>query len=806
MVNRMEKDKMELVKKSLWAMLDTFRGKDNDAVLFVATLLYFRKLNGLSVTSGRVITQEENGKSHTEPSECLCYDKCIVEKEKNENFRNLLGEVISEYEEYFNGNFASVADFAHSLVEHEFTEEELLSILDSAIANSFRWGHESYLPCELVELVGHLLDKDSRKILDPFGGRMVFATTLMDKSFISFETDEWNWEIGMFRLAIAGVLEHNKNIYLEGFLSDVNDKFDAIVTMPPFGITGASHEYLDEWALGRFDKLTNEHGQLVTIVPMSVLSRGSKSQEDAPQTKITKIRRDITKNNWLESVVCLPSNLFLPTTGIATAVIVLRKNRKENDKIRFVDASDCFTTNKNRRNVVDLERIINRYTNCENLISADEILKNNSSWDLRWYVEQKKNVFSEGYTVVKVSDVMTQLPTVSRFEDELGYVVNVGDLSGDVVNYEKRPEMFTKGDNLERTSKVVEPVILLSMIRSPKPTYCVASESNPIFIKNDVVAYRIADSSVHPGYLCLELSKRLKAFTGAVIPRLSKYQILNTLIEFPSLDEQRSFVEQKNLFEEVSLTLGINKEVEERFQTLLEKKKQEYIEEVRNRKHDMKTPMTQLRNTLKLFESLSRQITGEPAEKLKLYVQRQKRALDTLSIIVSHIADEEVFATPEPIDLGEVLSSCQTTTDKYVVAYYPDEVVLKEAGLVKPMVMMGRSDLLRLVQNIIGNAIVRGFVEDYHEYSLNISLTLKNGFYIIDFSNNGRPLPEGMTKERYGMKGVKGKGSNGEGKGGYIVKSITEHYGGDYDIYSQQFAGMWVTHVIVKLPIFQNNE
>ena len=150
MVNRMDKDKMDQVRKCLWMVMSTFRGMNKNATLFVATLLYFRKLNGLSVTSGRVITQEENGKSHTEPSECLCYDKCIVEKEKNENFRNLLGEVISEYEEYFNGNFASVADFAHSLVEHEFTEEELLSILDSAIANSFRWGHESYLPCDGV--------------------------------------------------------------------------------------------------------------------------------------------------------------------------------------------------------------------------------------------------------------------------------------------------------------------------------------------------------------------------------------------------------------------------------------------------------------------------------------------------------------------------------------------------------------------------------------------------------------------------------------------------------------------------------
>ena len=119
------------------------------------------------------------------------------------------------------------------------------------------------------------------------------------------------------------------------------------------------------------------------------------------------------------------------------------------------------------------------------------------------------------------------------------------------------------------------------------------------------------------------------------------------------------------------------------------------------------------------------------------------------------------------------------------------------------MVMMGRSDLLRLIQNVVENAIKRGFTGNNPEYILNIGLTIKDGFYIIDFSNNGEPLPEGLTKERYGMKGEKGKGSDGSGTGGYIVKSITEHYGGDYDIFTHHFAEKYFTHVIVKLPIYQ---
>lgn len=79
-------------------------------------------------------------------------------------------------------------------------------------------------------------------------------------------------------------------------------------------------------------------------------------------------------------------------------------------------------------------------------------------------------------------------------------------------------------------------------------------------------------------------------------------------------------------------------------------------------------------------------------------------------------------------------------------------------------------------------------------------------FFIIGFSNNGEPLPEGMNKVRYGTKGVKGDNSDGSGTGGYIVKSITQHYGGDFDIFSLKFANMDFTNVIVKLPIYKKED
>ena len=68
---------------------------------------------------------------------------------------------------------------------------------------------------------------------------------------------------------------------------------------------------------------------------------------------------------------------------------------------------------------------------------------------------------------------------------------------------------------------------------------------------------------------------------------------------------------------------------------------------------------------------------------------------------------------------------------------------------------------------------------------MSLSIDEKTGMYQIDFRNNGNPLPEGMNKMRYGIKGEKAGKTAGTGLGGYYVRLFVEHYGGDYDIFME---------------------
>jgi len=117
-----------------------------------------------------------------------------------------------------------------------------------------------------------------------------------------------------------------------------------------------------------------------------------------------------------------------------------------------------------------------------------------------------------------------------------------------------------------------------------------------------------------------------------------------------------------------------------------------------------------------------------------------------------------------------------------------------------PKLFVSPNDIQRLVSNIVDNARKHGFTDhsrkDY-EIKVSLSIDIEKNMFKIDFKNNGNPLPEGMNKMRYGIKGEKAGKTAGTGIGGSYVKKFVEHYGGDYDVFME---GDWAVIRIV-LPI-----
>ncbi len=126
--------------------------------------------------------------------------------------------------------------------------------------------------------------------------------------------------------------------------------------------------------------------------------------------------------------------------------------------------------------------------------------------------------------------------------------------------------------------------------------------------------------------------------------------------------------------------------------------------------------------------------------------------------------------------------------------------IVSKANMYVPPIFVDPNDFQRLVNNILNNAKKHGFTNpDKKDYviQINASIDVESSMYRIDFRNNGNPLPEGMNKMRYGIKGEKAGKTAGTGLGGNYVKSFVEHYGGDYDIFMEDG---W-TVVRIYLPI-----
>ena len=117
-----------------------------------------------------------------------------------------------------------------------------------------------------------------------------------------------------------------------------------------------------------------------------------------------------------------------------------------------------------------------------------------------------------------------------------------------------------------------------------------------------------------------------------------------------------------------------------------------------------------------------------------------------------------------------------------------------------PTISVSKNDFQRAINNIIDNARRHGFTDSNRDdYEINVKLSIDNERKMIriDFRNNGNPLPDGMNKTRYGIKGEKAGKTGGTGIGGNYVKSFVDHYGGDYDILMENG---WIV-VRIYLPI-----
>ena len=289
-------------------------------------------------------------------------------------------------------------------------------------SNAGKSGGEFFTPQEVSELLARLTAADGheiRSVYDPACGSgsllLKFSKTIgKDNPALKYYGQEINpttYNLCRINMFLHNINYDNFDIRLGDTLTNPlhrdYEPFDAIVSNPPYSIPweGSKNPLLinddrfsgpgvlapDSTADLAFTlhmlRSLSESGTAAIVEFPGVLYRGNKEKA---------IRHWLIENNYVDTIIQLPSNLFFGV-GIATCIIVLRKGTRPDNKVLFIDASKEFVKNgnKNKLTADNQEHIFSVFSERKEeqyfsrLVPTADILENDSNLSVSSYVEKE---------------------------------------------------------------------------------------------------------------------------------------------------------------------------------------------------------------------------------------------------------------------------------------------------------------------------------------------------------------------------------------------------------------------------------
>ena len=337
------------------------------------------------------------------------------------------------------------------------TYEFLMTMYATQSAKS---GGEFFTPQQVSELLARLASYNNpniQKVYDPACGSgsllLKFAKTIgrdnPNLKYFGQEVNPTTYNLCRINMFIHNINYDNFDIRLEDTLlkpQHMQDApFDAIVSNPPYSLKweGKNNPLLinDEryapagvlapksaadlaftmhmlWHL-------SEQGTAAIVEFPGVLYRGGDEK---------KIRQYLIKNNFVDTVIQLPANLFFGVS-IATCIIVLKKSAKRDSSVLFIDASKLFQKDGNKNILLPehQDKIMELFQNRKDeqyltkLVKNDDILESDCNLSVSSYVEQEdtreviniKEVNAEiAQIVARQSTLRTQLDAIIKELEE----------------------------------------------------------------------------------------------------------------------------------------------------------------------------------------------------------------------------------------------------------------------------------------------------------------------------------------------------------------------------------------------------
>ena len=324
------------------------------------------------------------------------------------------------------------------------TYEFLMQMYASEAGKS---GGEFFTPQQVSELLARLASYNNphiNKVYDPACGSgsllLKFAKTIGRQNenlkYFGQEVNPTTYNLCRINMFLHNVNFDNFDIRLEDTLlkpQHMQDApFDAIVSNPPYSLKweGKDNALLindERYAPAGVLAPKNNADLAFTMHMLWHLSeRGTAAIVEFPGVLYRggdekKIRQYLIKNNYVDTIIQLPANLFFGV-GIATCIIVLKKSAKPDSSVLFIDASNMFQKSGNKNVLLDehLDKMMQLYQNRQDeqylakLVKNDDILANDANLSVSSYVEQE-----DTREIINIKEVNAKLETLIAKGNEL---------------------------------------------------------------------------------------------------------------------------------------------------------------------------------------------------------------------------------------------------------------------------------------------------------------------------------------------------------------------------------------------------
>lgn len=326
-------------------------------------------------------------------------------------------------------------------------------------SNAGKSGGEFYTPQEVAELLAEITvvgKKEVNKVYDPCCGSgsllLKFAKVLGKENvrlgFFGQEINLTTYNLCRINMFLHDINYNHFDIELGDTLTDPkhwdDEPFDAIVSNPPYSIRwdGDSNPLMINdprfspagvlapkskadlaFTMHMLSWLSTSGTAAIVEFP-GVLYRGGAEQ---------KIRKYLIENNYIDTVIQLPADLFFGVT-IATCIIVLKRSKKDN-KTLFIDASNEFVRggSKNKLSEENRKKILDTFVERKDIEHFAKIVDNKIIAEKDYniavssYVEQK-----DTKEVIDIKELNKEIEGIVKRQNELRSAIDeiIADIEG----------------------------------------------------------------------------------------------------------------------------------------------------------------------------------------------------------------------------------------------------------------------------------------------------------------------------------------------------------------------------------------